>query len=110
MKTKEFIKNLHNFAMNQNKNETLSPAEFERSLNLIFRYLASMPIDECIDTLNQMIKSGTKINKIEGKLREKLTKKKAKMGWFSWARPMTNSFDFLWQETARIFNPASSKI
>ena len=109
MKSKDFVRRLSKFAYASDESENLKQEDFERVVQLVFRYLASMPIDECIDTINQMIKSGVKINNLEGKLKEKLQKKGSKGGVFGWTKPFVKGFDFVWQETARIFSPSTVK-
>ena len=107
MKTPRLVKKLKKFSLGEN--DGMTEEDFEKCLNLIFRYLATLQVDECVDTLSQMIKTGVQLNVIEGRLKEKLKKKKKPFSIFGWTRKFTNSFDVIWQETARIFSPSTYK-
>ncbi len=108
MKIKELTAQLQSFAQASEETRHLSEKDIEKIAKLIFRYLANLELEECISTINQIIKTGIKANQIEGKLKGRLTRSHNWKFW-TWTQPIVNGFDSLWQEAANIFSPSSTK-
>ena len=61
MKVKDLTKQLYKFAQSNEETAHLSQQDLEKIATILFRYLASLSLEQCVDTVgNQMVKAGIK--------------------------------------------------